>query len=336
MNTTTSIILNITTEKEEYGEEAEKPWVDENKGWVIFMSTLLVIALIISTYTIYPLLKNTERFGRRGGYYHKNKLIITTTLLIIASFVFGLTFLLLFWLWLYPSVIDYYTWLPTNITTEKIESNPYNCCFKTSCSCDEYNGNINCNNIPKSIDSSGTCGNGYRCCQETSYDCNCRNEQSCSGSGANRQCSSSRTCDTCTDCVRSVSNEKCNFKCYTCYKPKVYVSYPDETGKIQKATDTKKCESNSNKDNKFCKMNYLDPFKPVNSTKPGYFDPHNHNDFQYTELIINKAALGVTILFAILEFGIFSIVIAAIIYKICVFVIEHIGTNDIEMNTQNA
>ena len=284
--------INCQTETTEDEYELD---VQKNVGWVVFASILLIALFVASSflYKVLPFTKNKTWIKDNCGVFS----------CAIYLGICGFIFLLIFWLGLYPEIIKYHTWLETTFRVDSLEENPYECCDIVNCQCTEFSG-TSCSTLVNNLQE-GTCGNGYDCCHTEYYDCNCREVCSYSG-GSNGYSGSSgssgrgtRTCrtecDTCSRCTRSVSNERCEVVCGTCYSPVVTFSYLTYREERYSISETESC----GRDDYSCVTDFFSEFGDENDIFSGYYNPNNFDEWDYTN-DISSLALGFTIFFAVL------------------------------------
>ena len=101
----------------------------------------------------------------------------------------------------------------TQLTVEKMWTNPYRCCVVRGCVCEETNAPT-CSSFVASL-FAGECNTGYHCCREHCDTCRYKACDDCIETTRDCRCR----------CVSSVDHYKCNSYCSSCYKPTIMFNY---------------------------------------------------------------------------------------------------------------
>ena len=249
--------------------------------------TLLMIGL--------PALMIIYSFCRQQDYCRT----CTTLTLGIVSQAFALWFLLAFFLMMWYEIIRFNEYEMTKMLVTDKQFNPYRCCDIVNCICIEAWGVPTCSSLVAQK-KEGTCGNGYECCYHTTYECHCH--ETCNKGHCTESCS------TCTKCASSVSNERCEVKCGTCYTPTVSVKYnvtePNNTY-VEHSSFSKSC----GRDQYSCAANYLNSFVDIGNTFYGFYNPYDTkkidttNLYSLTTMAVTLVPAGIYLILICIMFG---------------------------------
>ena len=209
----------------------------------------------------------------------------------LAFLVLWIVALALFWAGVYKDIVVKHHFEAVESVIERHTPNPFRCCDIVNCRCENYVG-LKC---PYSYAYliEGPCDNDYYCCRERCYECSC-----------SRDSNGHESCSTCCECIESVSHQRCDVACGTCYRPTLDVSYIyRETSLVTRTVGF------CGRDNTACRDRMFRE-NPIGERRVAYVNPEQPSDLRQ-DVGIRARYLAPFIVFA---------VFATIVWGIMVFV----------------
>lgn len=236
----------------------------KNKDWMIAGSIIIALfAIAFPCLLVFPCNNTRNEPGKNDDK------CCCGVWLSLTMFILALWALCVLWIHLFPQIIKYENWIKTKCTVERIDQNPSRCCEIKNCAdCQEFSG-PSCGSLVSS-QIEGACGIGYHCCYEYCQTCNCYT--TCSSTKDSTSCSTN--CMTCCYCGASVSNNKCNVVCGTCWDPVVTSRFKDQNNETMYGYTNIHCGLNDIG----CLNRFVDSNSPIGKSESCYFNPENKNE----------------------------------------------------------